>query len=439
MKRILELLCNSKVIKNAGWIIGEQMFNMLANLVVGVLSARYLGPSNFGALNYTASFVTFFLSIATLGMEAVVIKKIIHHPDDEGIYLGSSLLFRLISSMFSTIAILIIVIILNPSEPIKWVLVILQSFQLLFKSVQILDAWFQRHLKSRYVSIGKMIACIVVSTYKVFLMVTQKNIVWFAVSNSLTDVIVAVMLYIFYKRENGQPLKVDSRKGFEILHESYHFILSGLMVAIYGQMDRIMIGSMLTDYDVGLYTTATAICGMWIFVPMAIINSFRPKIMELKKEGQEELYEKRLEQLYSGIIWLCIVVSAMVSFLAYFAVNLLFGKDYIGAVNALRIAIWYETFSMIGTARGIWILCENKNKYVKYLLGIGAAVNLVLNWMLIPVYGINGAAFATLVTEFVAAIVAPLFFRETRYHTLIVARAAVCHWYFSGRKEKTQS
>ena len=434
MDKLRKALIGNREIKNAGWIIGEQIFQMVISLVVGVLSARYLGPSNYGALNYTASFVNFVLSIATLGMEGVVIKKMIMSPDDEGVYLGSCMVFRLISSIISSVSIFLIVVVLNPEDQLKWILVALQSFHLLFRSVYILDSWFQRHLKSRYVSIGKMVACLIVSAYKIFLLATHKSIVWFALSNSLTDVVVAVLLYVFYKSEHGQKLIFSKDKGFDVLSDSYHFILSGLMAATYSQMDRIMIGSMMTDLDVGLYTTATAICGMWVFVPTAIINSFRPKILELKKLGNEIHYERRLEQLYSFVIWLCIFVSALVCIFGGFIVHLLYGDAYIGAVSALRIAIWYETFAMIGTARGIWILCEDKNKYVKYYLGIGTVVNLILNWSMIPIWGINGAAMATLITQIVSSLVAPLFFKETRYHTAIVLRAFVGHWYFESRR-----
>ena len=238
------------------------------------------------------------------------------------------------------------------------------------------------------------------------------------------------MLFIFYKKENGQQLHISIEKGKETLCESYHFIISGVMSAIYSQMDRIMIGSFMTDIDVGLYTTATAICGMWVFVPTAIINSFRPKIMELKRSGNEKSYLRRLEQLYSGIIWLCIFVSIGVCILGEFIVRILYGTAYLGAVETLRISIWYETFAMIGTARGIWILCEDKNKYVKYYLFIGAVVNLILNWWMIPIWGINGAAIATLITQFITSLIAPLAFKATREHTRIVIRSFLLRWYF---------
>lgn len=427
-------LIKNKEIRNASWIIGEQILQVFVSLIVGVLTARYLGPSNYGALNYTASFVTFCTSLATLGMEGVVIKKIIASPEDEGTYMGSCMFFRFVSAILSTCLITITVFFLNPGEPIKVILVLLQSLQLIFQAVYILDSWFQRYLKSKYISIGKMLACIIVALYKVYLLVTAKSIIWFAFSNSLTYIIVAISLYMFYRKENAPKMKVSIPLGKEVLSESYHFILSGLMTAIYSQMDKIMIGKMLTDMDVGLYTTATAICSMWIFIPTAIINSFRPTIMVIKQSGNQAFYKKRLEQLYSLIIWLCIFVSIVVCIFGPLIIRILYGESYMGAIETLRISIWSETFAMIGTARGIWILCENKNKYVKYYLVIGAIVNVILNALLIPVYGINGAAFATLITQIVTSIIAPLFYKETKEHTKIVLESFLCKWYFEEKR-----
>ena len=426
----------SKNLRNSGWMMGQQIFQMVLQLVVGVLSARYLGPSNYGTLNYTASFVAFFSSIASLGMDGVVIKKMVDHPEDEGVYLGSAMGFRLFSSMLSIFSVSLIVFVLNPSEPIKLLLVLLQSFQLSFKAIQILNSWFQRHLRSKYVSIGRMIACVVVSAYKIFLLVTAKSILWFAFSNSLTELVIMGVEIAFYRYSGGKRLRFSFSKGKEILSESYHFILSGLMVAIYGQMDKIMIGQMMTDTDVGFYTTAAAICTLWVFVPTAIISSFQPTIMELKKSGNEQLYLRRLKQVYSAVIWLCIFVSAGVALLAKPIVLLLYGSAYMGAVDTVRIIIWSETFSMIGTARGIWVLCERKNKYVKYCLFVGSAVNLILNAFMIPWIGINGAAIATLITQIVTSLIAPLLFKGFRAHTKLVLQAVSLEWYLKkGGKE----
>ena len=82
----------------------------------------------------------------------------------------------------------------------------------------------------------------------------------------------------------------------------------------------------------------------------------------------------------------------------------------------------------MGSARGIWILCENKNRYTKLYLLWGLLVNLILNWLLIPRMGIEGAALATLITQIVTCIIAPVFYKETRIHTWILLQSILLRW-----------
>lgn len=410
----------NKEFKNAGWIIGEQVFQMIISLIVGCLSARYLGPSNYGLITYTASFITFVTSITTLGMDSVVVKKIIESPDKEGEYLGSCLIFRLVAALACSLSSIAVVVMLNPNDRLLLILISIQSVQLFFRAISILDTWFQRYLKAKYVSIAKIIACTIVAIYRIYLIIANKSIIWFAFSNTLTAIVVALVVVVFYYRQKTKALSIKLSCGLEVLSESYHFIISGLMTAVYGQLDRIMLGEMISAEAVGLYSTASVICSMWIFVPLAIINSFQPKILEQKNCGEQEIYIVSLKRLYSMIIWLCVFVSVIVFIFGKFAIVFLYGTDYSGAIHALKILIWAETFSMIGSARGIWILAENNNKYVKYYLGMGALLNIILNFILIPIYDIEGAAAATLITQIFTSIIAPLFFKVTRVHTRLV-------------------
>ena len=421
----------SKNAKNAGWIIGEQIFQMLISFLLGIVTARYLGPSNYGALNYTASFIAFATTIATLGMDGVVIRKIISSPDKEGLYLGSCIVFRIISAILSSISILILVYILNIDENVKLWLTALQSIQLIFQAGYLFDVWFQRHLQSRFVSIAKIIACIVVSLYKIYLLATSKDIVWFAFSNSLTYIIVSIILYITYKKAGGQKLKFSYKVGKEVLSESYHFIISGIMVGIYAQISKIITGEFCSDSDLGCFVMASMLGSMWVFVPNAIITSMRPTIMEYKERKQEDLYMKRLQQLYSFVIWLSILAAIVIGLGANFIINTLYGEDYSGAILLLKILIWSELFSLIGVIRGIWILCEKKNKYVKYYLAIGALFNITMNLLLVPIFGITATCIVTVLTQIVTSTISPLFFKETRIHTKIVLDSFLLKWYFN--------
>jgi len=411
MKNILK----NKLVKNTSWIMIEKIFQMIISLVVGMITARYLGPSNYGMISYVAAFIAFATPICNLGMDAVLIKKIVEYPDEEGKYVGTAIVMELIASIISYIVIVLIIALNDFSDTTKIIVVILQSLLLIAKSTEPIDYYFQSKLLSKYTSLIKMIGYLIMSGYKIYLVVTQKSIEWFAFASSLDMIVIAILYLYTYKKKKGQKLKFNINIGKKIIKESYHFILSNLLIILYTQMDKMMIGKMLSNNEVGLYTAATTICTYWGFIPLAIINTFRPIIYEAKKKNTK--YLEKLKFLYCLTFWISIFFCIIITIFSKQIIWILYGKDFLAAKITLIIAVWYTAFAYLGTARGIWIVSEGKHKYVKKYVLIGAIMNFILNYYLIPIYGINGAAFATLITQFIVAIIAPLFYKETRIST----------------------
>ena len=125
-------------------------------------------------------------------------------------------------------------------------------------------------------------------------------------------------------------------------------------------------------------------------------------------------YKLKLKELYSIIIWLSILYTLFIFFCGKYLVLLLYGNDFLGGVDSLKIAIFGVTFSYIGCVREVWLVCEGKQKYAKWFSFIGAVLNIILNLILIPKYGIIGAAIATMITQIVTAIIVPLLFKDTK-------------------------
>ena len=221
-----------------------------------------------------------------------------------------------------------------------------------------------------------------------------------------------------YKKNNGQKFIVSKDKAKYLLKNSYHFIISGLIVIMYSQMDKIMIGNMIDELQLGLYSAASTVCGYMGFVPEAIVNSFRPIIYEAKKNNKK--YIEKLKVLYFIVFWLGIIFCIFVTIFSKLIILVLFGEKYLAAQVTLIVAVWYTAFAYLGSARSIWIVGEKKNKYVKKYVIIGGIINLILNLLLIPALGINGAAIATLISQIVVALIAPLFYKETRISTKIM-------------------
>lgn len=409
----IQNILKSKVTKNAGWLIGGRVYHMLLAFVIGLITARYLGPSNYGLINYALTYTTFFASFCTLGINSIIVKDFVDHPEDEGVTIGSTIVLRTISSALSFIMMLCITFIMDKGETVTHIVIALCGIGVLFQVFDTINYWFQSKLESKYSAIATVISYTVVSVYKIWLLITGKSVEWFAVSTSLDYFVVAVFLMIVYKKHNGSRFAFSKQKAKALLGNSYHFILASLMVSIYGSTDKFMLKQMMNEGMVGYYSTAVSLCNTWVFVLSAIIDSLYPSILQAF-EKDKSLFEHRNRQLYMIVFYVSVGVSLFISIFARPIVYILYGEAYLPTVMPLRIITWYTAFSYLGVARNAWIVSYNCQNYLKYLY-VGAAVtNVLLNAIFIPMWGAAGAAFASLITQLSTILIFPMFIKSLR-------------------------
>lgn len=423
MKRTREKPKNTmknKFLSNTFWILGGQIVKILISFVISMLTARYLGPSNYGVINYVGSYIAFFTSLVGLGLNGVIIYELGNHRDEEGEILGTSILMRFITGIFSTAIFMFLIHLTDGDDSTIIAVSKLQAIQLPFLAFDTINYWYQSNLLSKNSVIIQTIGNFITSIYKVYLLITSKSVVWFSFATSLDIILLAFMYYLAYMKQGEQRLAVSFTIGKRILKGSTAFILANMMVFVYGQIDKIMIKQMLNSTEqVGLYSVAIAVSGIIGFIPGAILDSSRPVIVNAKNKD-EDLYQLRLRQLFAGIIWICIIYSIFMTIFAKTVIQILYGSDYLGATNSLRIAVWYSAFSYLGSGRNLWLICENKNKYVFTFSALGAVTNVVLNAIMIPFWGIEGAAVATLLTQILANSIYPILFIETRQYGRLI-------------------
>ncbi len=412
----------NRVVKNASWIIGIQIVKSLLGLVISMLTARFLGPSNFGLINYAASIVAFVTPIMYLGLTGVLVQEIVNTPEKEGEILGTSIFMAFISSILCIGGVISFSTIANHGEKDTIIVCALYSILLIFQSFEMVIYWFQAKLLSKYSSVVSLAAYILVSGYKIYLLATQKSIYWFAVSNALDYMIIALGATVVYKKLGGRPLRFNFNTAKHLFSKSRYYIVSNMMIAIFAQTDRIMLKLMINDAATGYYSAAVTCAGMTGFVFVAIIDSFRPLIFDDKKTD-EIRYEKDMCRLYGIIIYLSLLQSLVITLFSGLIIKILYGAAYSASINALKLIVWYTTFSYLGSVRNIWILAENKQKYLWIINLSGALANVALNYILIPITGIMGAALASLVTQIFTNVIIGFIIRPIRYSNTLMLRA----------------
>lgn len=414
-------LLRGKIFKNASWIIISKLLQSIFAFLISILTARYLGPSNYGLINYAASIVTFVFPISQLGFNNTLVQELTHDPKNEGKILGTSIFMSIISAIFCMVGVVSFAAVANWGDMETILIVGIYSLNLLFQVLDLIQYWFQSKLLSKHSSIASLIAYVIVSCYKLFLLITQKSVYWFAASHAIDYCLIAIFLMVLYRKLGGQVLSLDFALGRRMFAKSKHYIVTGLMVAIFSQTDKIMLKSMVGETSTGYYSAAVAIASVSSFVYVAIIDSFRPVIFS--SQDNDEQFKLNLKRLYCIVTWLSLLQSAVMTLFSDLFVNILYGAEYTASSAILRIVAWFITFSYLGSIRNIWILANNKQKYLWIINASGACLNVVLNWIMIPHFGAIGASIASVLTQIFANFILGFIIHPIRENNFLMLQS----------------
>ena len=192
------------------------------------------------------------------------------------------------------------------------------------------------------------------------------------------------------------------------------------MVTIFAQTGTIILKHLVSDAATGYYSAAITCAGFTSFIFSAIIDSFRPSVFE-SKNVSKEAFENKVVTLYSIVTFLAIAQSIAITLFAPIIVRM-YGEAYIPATNALRIVIWYTTFSYMGPVRNIWLLAEEKQKYLWMINLFGALANIIMNYIFIPLWGIEGAALTALLTQIFTNFILGFIIKPLRRNNVLILR-----------------
>jgi O-antigen/teichoic acid export membrane protein len=404
-----------KVIDNISWLFLDKVLRMGLGITVGIWIARYLGPQQFGLLNYAIAFTGLFGAIATLGMQGVVVRDIVRAPNTAQLTLGTAAILQFIGGIIAFSLLMSTIIFLQPNKPLTLSIVAILGSMTLFKAADIAVYWFESQVQSKYIVWVKSSLFLLFSLVKVVLIIKEAPLIFFAWVILAEAAISAFALIVVFALKVTPliSLGASSLRAKSLLGDSWPLLLSGIAVMVYMKIDQIMLGQMIGDEAVGVYSAATGISEAWYFFPMIVMASVFPVILETKKRSSHE-YRARLQKLYDLMVIISLSVALPMTFLAIPIVEYLYGNAYYGAGTVLIIHIWASIFVFLGVASGNWLLAENLQMISLQRTALGAFSNVILNLWLIPAYGVIGAAIATVLSQAIAALLFDLLQPVTR-------------------------
>lgn len=412
-----------RVVDNISWLFLDKALRMGVGLVVGAWVARYLGPQLFGVLNFATAFVALFGAIAGLGLQGVVVRDIVREPHRTAETLGAAVVLQLLGGLVAYGLLLIAIFWLRPEDELTRAVAAILGSVLLLKASEVTAFWFEAQVQSKYIVWAQNSAFLLFAVVKVVLILSEAALVAFAFATVAEALIVSLlMLVAFGLRGPRCQLAASALRARSLLRDSWPLLLSGITILIYMKMDQIMLGQLVGDGAVGVYSAAVRLSELWYFIPTMIVASVFPAILEAKERGEAQYY-LRLQRLYDLMVWLALGIALPMTFISDPIVVFLFGEEYSDAGTVLSIHIWAGVFVFLGVASSRWLLAENRQLLAFQRTALGAVVNVVLNLILIPRYSMVGAAVATVTSQALAALIFDLVQPETRFSFFMKLKA----------------
>lgn len=404
-----------KVAENIAWLFFDKILRMLGGVVVGIWVARYLGPKQFGLMNYAIAFVGIFSVIAGLGLQGVVVRDILNKPRISPILLGSAAVLQIIGGVLAYLIAFVAISLIRPEDVFARIVVEILGITILFKFSEISIFWFESQVSSKYIVWVQNGVFVLFSAIKIILLLNKAEFIFF-IWVTTVEAVLSAFLLIGILNIFGLPInkmRVSVKCCIRLLKDGWPLILSSFAVIIYMKIDQIMLGQMIGDDSVGIYSAATRISEVWYFIPLMIMGSVFPTIIKAKKNSEEEYY-KKLQMIYDLMVMLGISVAVPMTFLAKPIINFMYGEVYQDAAIVLSIHIWAAIFVFLGVASDKWYLAENKQRIALYRTLLGVALNVILNLLLIPKFNVVGASVSLVLSQVVVSWISDSFQKSTR-------------------------
>lgn len=404
-----------KIVRNLYWAVLGKIVNILSGLFVGILIARYLGPEDYGLMNYVISYVTLFSILANFGLDNIEIRELSKPKSNKDAIIGTAFIIRLFFSV-ATIILISVTLLFFESDRFTIIMVLIYSSSLILGTLNVIRNYFTSIVLNEYVIKTEITRTLIGAVIKILLLYYHFPLGWFIAASAFDFLLIASGYLFSYRVKVGSVLswKYNKEIAMDLIRESFPLLLSGTAIIIYQKIDQVMIRNMIDNAAVGQFSVASKITELAIFIPMVIAQTVTPLLVNARQESPD-LYKKKRQQFMDMMIWIAIGMALILFVIASPAIKILFGDKYLDAIPVLQIMAWKTVFVALFVSSGQIIIIENIQKYAVLRNIVGCFISVLLNYALIPRFGIIGSAVATIITMSFSGYFSHIFIKPFQY------------------------
>ena len=386
------------VFANLGWMLISQILVSVLSFFWTILTAQYLGPSEYGIFGTAISFSTLFMVIADFGIVTYSTRAVSTDIENEYLYINNSLSLSLFLSALYLSVVFIILLILGWDNYIVLACFLYAIVNVIGKLINILQVSFQAHEQMKFQAITNIIGAVSTFIFLILVIFTSLGLFWVIFAYMFANII--SFTYVFFTvRKNYFKIKFSFNPTFykDLIKYGIPFAISGVFVTIYYSLDMVMITQFVGTYDAGLYNAAYKLLSfLTIFFTIYSVVIF-PVMSKLFKDSKDLLklgFTKSSKYLTS----ISIPIAVFTCFYSYDIINI-YGFEFSSAGPILNILIWTICFIFVNGNASAVLNASHKEYSVTKICGAAALLNIVLNLIFIPKYSYYGASVATVLSE----------------------------------------
>ncbi len=406
---MLKILNKKKFKINLSWLIFDKVFRASLNILLSIILARSLGPENYGVLNYLLAFIFLFSSISSLGINQVLTNLIIKSKKKNNHeIIMSAYYLRFTFSLLNYFVFIILITYLN-QENFYFNYSLIIGIGIILKSSEIFFSYFEAKSISKYIVVSQSLGIVASTIFVLFSIINKLDLIYIYYALVIDFIVVFTFVNLFYY--------IHAKKFFVNFHFSYikklilqslPVLISTISIILYMRIDQIMINNILGEYDLGIYSVSVRFIEIFHFIPKIIMISILPILLLSKK------YVNNLVNLNSYIFKLSIIVVLIIFFSSEFLIPFIFSDVYQSSIVTTQILSFSIIFVFYGVINEHWYISKNLQKFYAINVFAGAIINIILNYYFITKFGINGAAYSTILTYFFIIFIFDYFNNGTR-------------------------
>ena len=404
-----------KVTDNTIWQLADKVFRLGGALLLGFWIARYLGPDSFGLLNFVVALAALFIPIADGGTQSVIVRELVKRQSEHARIMQSVLVLRLTYAIVATVLAAGSAWILRPADTqIHW-LVAIVALSMIPQAWDVVDYEYQSHLRSGPIVLARATSFSVFALVKTGLILFHgklEHFAWAIAAEAAASAIIMRCLPAARRSLTGWAHLSFAEVRY-LASTCWPMAVAGLSIMLYMRIDQVMLGQMLGERDVGIFSAAVRISESWYFIPVAIISSMAPALLMAQAEN-EESYRGKLLKVTRGLFWLSVAAAVILAVESKAIIELLYGPGYAESAAVLAVHAWGGVFVALGVSAGPWFVNAGFLKFRMFQTLAGAVLNILMNLVLVPRFGPVGAAYATLVSQCVSAFLVNAASQSTR-------------------------